>query len=82
MIRSALVRVSSKGGRPTTLRQPVQHLYPLEVESRERIVLPVGDQDSLVTSCEDSPMSRTRPRRAAAEEVRSRIMGCVDSWDD
>ena len=32
-IRSAQVRVQSKTGRATVLKQPVQHLYPLEIDS-------------------------------------------------
>ena len=44
MVRSAAVRVFSKQGHPTTLRQPVQHLYPLEVESCEHSVQPEDDE--------------------------------------
>ena len=31
VVRSAKIRVNSEGGKPITLRRPIQHLIPLEV---------------------------------------------------
>ena len=62
------VKVFSKKGRSTTIKRPVQRLYPLEIRSTAReSELPVEAKD------DDKPeVTRTRPRRAAAIEADNR----------
>ena len=77
-VRSAVIRVASKSGHSSTLRCPIQHLFPLEVEHSERATLPVNDITS--TNSQASGVSQrdenTRPRRAAAMDARNQIAAC------
>ena len=36
VVRSAKVRVNGEGGKPITLRRPIQYLIPLEVKATAR----------------------------------------------
>ena len=51
-MRGAVVKVACSVGRPTTLRHPVQLLYPLEVSQCDREVMPCADTTSNVTETE------------------------------
>jgi hypothetical protein len=75
--RAARVRVLSKTGRPVILQRPIQHLYPLEVQSEDVPNIPAldpvsGPADSMSYS---PPPAMTRPQRAAASEARDGIYG-------
>ena len=39
-VRSAVVRIVSKGGNPTLVNQPIQRLYPLEFNDQEAARVP------------------------------------------
>lgn len=75
------MKTQSKSGRPSVLRRPIQHLYPLEVDCQgsnppSEVDLP----DSLDTTLPDVTTempARSQPRRAAAVEARDRILGCL-----
>lgn len=90
-VRSAVIRVCSKTGHCTTLKQPIHHLYPLEVGLRsgasERSR---PDTDHVDTSQDESSaeqnhdqddreveLQNTRPCRKAAIEARDLIVGCL-----
>jgi len=76
-VRGAVVRVKTKGGRTSTLRRPVQRLYPLEVQCKDDEPGPAvssGRTDPVPTAggvrAEQPPEpTRDRPRRAAAVEA-------------
>ena len=73
-MRAAIVRVSSPNRPCSTLKRPVQFLYPLEISSAS--VYPVATQDpdhsksASAEKKEDSAdtTNQVRPRRAAARE--------------
>ena len=71
------VKVFSKKGRSTTIKRPVQRLYPLEIRSTAReSELPVEAKD------DDKPeVTRTRPRRAAAIEADNRRKRWIKDLD-
>ena len=75
--RGAVVKVFSKKGRSTTIKRPVQRLYPLEIRSTAReSELPVEAKD------DDKPeVTRTRPRRAAAIEADNRRKRWIKDLD-
>ena len=67
-VRGAVVRVPSKKGRSTTLRRPIQHLYPLEMNSKAT----EPRQEAEAARNEPNPevdRPAQHPRRAAAVEV-------------
>ena len=75
-IRGAVVRIQSKGGKSTTLRRPVQRLYPLEIQCQAAEPEPpviatrlVPDSTVSSTSLEQAEPRRSRRRRAAAVEA-------------
>ena len=75
-VRGAVVRVQSKGGKSTTLRRPVQRLYPLEIQCQAAEPEPaviatrlVPDSTVSSTSLEQAEPRRSRRRRAAAVEA-------------
>ena len=86
-IRSAAVRSSSKTGRCVVIKQPMQHLYPLEVEPQETS----SHQNDLarIDTEESSPVRppgdcvdqqaveapTTRPKHVAAMEAWDKILG-------
>ena len=68
--RGAKVRVVSKTGRPSVLRRPIQHLYPLKVNEA-----PENDDNHMMGEDENGQNSvvsvcRHRPNRAAAIRAR------------
>ena len=74
-IRGASLRVQSGDRRPILLRQPVQHIYPLETD-----VVPSGLQEPatdqgerLVDPIIEEDKDSHRPIRAAAQAARFRI---------
>jgi len=87
-VRGVYVRVSSKGGRVRVLRRPVQHIYPLEVQSEPsdgeptntdppymQMESPCNSAESVGTTPDHASMCR--PVRASAVQARDRILGCV-----
>ena len=76
-VRGAVVRVKGKGGRTSTLRRPVQRLYPLEVQCKDEEPEPAVSSrrtDPVPTAGgfrAEQPLEPTcdRPRRAAAVEA-------------
>ena len=93
LIRGACVRVQSKTGRSTVLRRPIQHLYPLEVHSREKtpntgsdlsspppVATGVNDtlpSPSMSAEVRSDSMELRPPRRSTAILARDRILGCM-----
>ena len=85
------MRVLSKTGRPTSLRRPIQQLYPLEVCSKdfELTSTCARDTDPSISSPHDSQAETRndmtpapdghegRSRRQAAIHARDRIFGCM-----
>ena len=74
--RGARVRVISKTGRPTTLRRPIQLLYPLEVRAHR--TPEEGDcMDDIAAEPQTSHngLPDRPPRRAAALQARDKIIG-------
>ena len=78
VISRAELRISSKGGLPTTLQWPLQLLYPLEIRNSSYVV----EQNSKVASDETFQQQKVtaatcslRPERAAA--VRGRQLLAV-----
>lgn len=71
--RGAVVRVSSRKRRPTTIKRPVQRLYPLEIHSattEHKLAVKEGEDD--YEEDDEPEVPRTRPRRAAAVEAEKR----------
>ncbi|XP_028397211.1 uncharacterized protein LOC114521021 [Dendronephthya gigantea] len=62
--RGAVVKVSSKGKRPSTLRRPVQLLYPLEINAEMKHDETEVDRPAESVTQPEGP--RVRSRRAAA----------------
>ena len=87
-VRGVYVRVSSKGGRVRVLQRPVQHIYPLEVQSQpsDGELTNTNPPHVQVESTRDSAepvgttpdhASKCRPVRASAVQARDWILGCV-----
>lgn len=73
-VRGAKVTVSSKGLRPTTVRQPVQKLHPLEVNcsnSNDGTANQEAEARDDCSAMENEP-NHKRPKRAAAIEAEVR----------
>ena len=69
MIRGATIRVKSKGRKSSTMRRPVQRLYPLEIRGEET------DHTGACASPNPSPavgQPRRNPRRQAAVDAENR----------
>ena len=90
-VRGARVNVQAKSGRLTTLRRPIQQLYPLEAQETSSMTdsstTPLTE-GSTSPSTDVSPIPTTapspgdgtpqgRPRRAAAVLARDRIRDCA-----
>lgn len=81
--RGAQVRTCSRAGRPTVVRRPIQHLYPLEVGGQGGSTIDFQLGTTPDTLClQPSPdattaMPRRQLCRVAAIEARDRILGCV-----
>ena len=72
-VRGAVVRVSSKTG-STTLRRPLQRLYPLEIKH--------PDVEKPVTPDKQQSTTKERPRRAAAEIARLKLNTLANQSDE
>lgn len=73
-IRAARVKVLSPGGRPTILKRPIQHLYPLEVRVASSETGETVEQPSTRIEPPQSDVSRARrPCRRAAQQARDRV---------
>lgn len=70
--RGAVLRVGSSGERTTTLRRPVQRLYPLEIQAQTQAEEPVDVLEDDVAVEEVSAVATSRPRRAAAMRATDR----------
>ncbi|CAB3992349.1 Hypothetical predicted protein [Paramuricea clavata] len=72
-----LWRMEIRKGRSTTIKRPVQRLYPLEIRSTAReSELPVEAKE------DDKPeVTRTRPRRAVAIEADNRRKRWIEDLD-
>ncbi|XP_065182497.1 uncharacterized protein LOC135813325 [Sycon ciliatum] len=81
-VRGAVVRTTTKSGRPTTLNRPIQRLYPVEqlvvsptaaTPEKSTQQMPDAADDTPVEDAADaSPVPdtrQTRPRRAAAQRA-------------
>ena len=86
VVRSAKVRVNGEGGKPITLRRPIQHLIPLEVKAttKEENVRDRSreEEDVRDISRTDQPnaeklrnnqLQRTRRKAAIAGEMARRL---------
>ena len=71
--RSAVVRVHSRGTQSTTLKRPLQCLYPLEVKCDPNIDSEPSDNVSKA----QEPLRRSQ--RAAARAARDGIKACVQA---
>ena len=89
LARGAVLRLSDKDGRRTTLQRPLQKLYPLEVTASNLPVRTTDSQEatsqSTGTSPSDSEHSRSsssqRPCRSSAAVSRARWKSIVDDSD-
>ena len=84
-IRGVLVKVTSKKGHVKVLRQPVQHIYPLEIRDSSSSLppdncstseTPDGDQEHNV-ECIPSDATNMHPVRRPATQARDHIVGCL-----
>jgi len=88
-VRGAVVRVPSREGRTTTLRRPVNQLYPLEISSEDvdtREEAPntaslIEPPATLVDTVPTEPKA-CRPRRAAANLARDWMQAVLNADDD
>ena len=70
--RGVVVKVWPRNGRSTTIKRPVQRLYPLEIRSTDRdSEVPVEVKE------DDNPEVKQRPRRAAAIAADSQRKGWI-----
>ena len=75
--RGARVRVITRTGRSTSLRRPIQLLYPLEVKMRD-VPENEGRTENITTELQSDPSTSQRPpRRAAALDARDKIIGSL-----
>ena len=85
VVRSARVRANGEGGKPITLRRPIQHLIPLEVRAttkEENVGDRSREKDVRDISCTDQPnaeklrnnqLQRTRRKAAITGEMARRL---------
>ena len=64
-VRGAKVKVAERGKKPTTLRRPIQKLYPIEIGNQD-ITQQKADMDSTTIQPPKEESIPQRPRRAAA----------------
>lgn len=69
-IRGAVLKVSSPTGRPSTLRRPLQLLYPLEMSSQLDLDSPIRDPHTDLSSGRDSLSSTERGENVVGESDR------------
>ena len=80
-VRGAVVRMQTKLGNPTLLRQPIQQLHPLTMTPGDKVDNGVKELTAALTPACDSSnrcdsQRRTHPRQAATQ-ARDRILGCA-----
>ena len=73
-VRSATVRVHSKGTRSILLNRPVKRLYPLEVNCHFSEEMDLPDCESQTGTQPESQPPRRRSQRAAASTARDRML--------
>ena len=79
--RGAVVKVPSKRGGTTTLRRPLQLLYPLEIKCMDHCDQGrVSDEQQAECQVLESPT--VYPRRRAAAEARDRVNSCLIGLED
>ena len=70
LVRGATIRVKSKNRRSSTLRRPIQLLYPLEIRSENEPVAADNYENPTVNHADEDHQQpiqpRRNPRRAAA----------------
>ena len=86
--RGARVQVQSKTGRRTVLNRPIQHLYPLEINTRQidsapsdhssNTESPEQEESTVPTKTDTAVTRRRQPRRQAAIEARDKIFATAD----
>ena len=64
-VRGAKVKVAERGKKPTTIRRPIQKLYPIEIGNQD-ITQQKTDMDSTTIQPQKEESVTQRPRRAAA----------------
>ena len=75
-VRSAVLKVTSKKGTPTTLQRPLQRLYPLEVSSSNPQALEQSSNEKaepIEIPRVQEPTVTCRPRREAAIKGRKQV---------
>ena len=89
-VRSAVVRIVSKGGNPTLVNRPVQRLYPLEFNDQEAATVPrqtvsqlptvQGAQHAGTDSLESAEISRDQDvsRRRAFHQAKAKLRTWCD----
>ena len=77
--RGAVLQIISKKGKPSTLRRPVQKLFPLEVNTGN---LPENGHDEVeqvgIVQQPDHPAEIVRPPRRAATATAGKIRRLLD----
>ena len=80
-VRGVRVKVVSKGGQLKIIHRPIQHLYPLEVGSRQpdstTTEISQTAENTHSTTDEDVTPTRSRSTRTAAALARDRIVGIM-----
>jgi len=86
LVRGATIRVPSRGKKTTTLRRPVTHLYPLEIDCSQEVE---GDADKTLNRSDqietsvvpsvprDTQLSTRPPGRAAAQKARRWLQSVI-----
>ena len=80
LTRAAVVKVAGSNRQQSTLKRPIQLLYPLEIRSDVSTVTSSKDTPEPISELESSPQDRcenagsvcppTRPKRVAAQRAR------------
>ena len=70
--RGAILTVTSPGEKRTTLKRPLQRLYPLEVKAASLNHTKNGNEPNGVPEIANKEQMVDRPKRAAAIEARDR----------
>ena len=65
-VRGAVLKTTTASGKPTTLRRPVQQLYPVEFSLASST--PAAEEVALAAQVDVPSDVQARPRRAAAEK--------------
>lgn len=81
LVRGATIRVKSTNRRASTLRRPVQRLYPLEINSEDEPVAMGNNENSALNPTDEHNeqiQPRRNPRRAAAVESERRRRATIE----